>query len=524
MSDTSALRSRLEEGIARNVEEKTVTIYPQSLRERGDAHFGLVCLGSRKKLVIQGKISEEFDPERTIERAEDLIHLCPLSVSNASALRTHFPWTSPRPLGRTSALGCGDRLGIASPGHIRACRDKDVVPVLAQQSIREMERTNRTAQQVLDDATWAVFQEGFTDGFGADADHLKTTDAVDSCVAAGYTMYTIDPSDHVDTDADHLSGRELSTRFEALPWDRLSTSPEKTLDRYADRAVRLDETAGSTEIEFTEEVVRRSAVKYGSALAHTSVLAGHLARRYARDRPGEDYDLEMSIDETDHPTRPQEHYFVAAELDRLDVNVTSLAPRFTGDFQKGIDFIGNLDRFEETFRRHTIIAQAFGGYKLSIHSGSDKFSAFPILGRHAGEHLHLKTAGTSFLEALRLAARHAPDLFREVVSFAFERFEKDRKTYHVTTNLDAIPDPTTISSEDLERAYLEDDNGRQLLHITYGSVLTARENGEYRFRDRLYDVLNEHEEEHYETIWSHFIDHIESVGWLASDEGDGRTS
>jgi hypothetical protein len=98
----------------------------------------------------------------------------------------------------------GDRLGLATPGHVRAVRatGSSIAPIFAQQSIREMARTGRTPQQVMDDATWGAFLEGWTGGVGADADHLKTPADIDACLAAGFTFYTIDPGAHVDNRAD----------------------------------------------------------------------------------------------------------------------------------------------------------------------------------------------------------------------------------------------------------------------------------------------------------------------------------
>ncbi len=81
----------------------------------------------------------------------------------------------------------------------------NIAPIFAQQSIREMTRTGRTPQQVMDDATWGIFQEGWQDGFGADADHLKTPGDIDACLAAGYTFFTIDPGAHVDNRAETAS-------------------------------------------------------------------------------------------------------------------------------------------------------------------------------------------------------------------------------------------------------------------------------------------------------------------------------
>lgn len=511
----NATLDHLQQCLAERTGEQ-VKIYHRSLLENGEAQYCLARINGEKKLIVLGTSPSPFEEEDAADRAEGTLVVCPLTPANANELRGLFPWTAPQPLGTETAVGCGDRLGLATPGHIRACRETGVRPVLAQQSIREMERTGRTPQDVMDDVTWAVFQEGYQAGFGADADHLKTAEDIDACFAVGYTMYTIDPSDHVDNDADDLNEAALEERFAALPWKALDTTLAACLDRYTGKAIALDAAGDAVRIRFDEPALKRAAVKYGAAIAHTKALAEHLAARYRGDRPDATYDLEMSVDETAQPTRPREHYFVAAELQRLGVEVTSLAPRFVGDFQKGIDFIGDRDAFEASFRQHAAIAEAFGDYKLSIHSGSDKFSIYPIMGRHAGGRLHLKTAGTSYLEALRVVARHAPELFRAIVDFAFERFEADRKTYHVTTDLDAIPAPADVSDADLEATYLDDDNGRQLLHITYGSVLTARQKGASRFRDQIVAVLNEHEEEHYETLHSHFLQHIEGVGAMST--------
>ena len=100
---------------------------------------------------------------------------CELSHENACVLRKLFPWTAPvRGLQKPKSFGLGDRLGIATYGHIDLFEDNDVFPVFAQQSIRELNLTSRTYEDVLDAATFAVFREGYKKGFGADGDHLKT--------------------------------------------------------------------------------------------------------------------------------------------------------------------------------------------------------------------------------------------------------------------------------------------------------------------------------------------------------------
>ncbi len=123
-----------------------------------------------------------------------------LNHCNAKALRKELPWLQPKLLGRKTSAGMGDRLGIATPGHVRAVRNFQgrIAPIFAQQSIREMKRTGRSPEQVMDDATWGCFEEGWQGEIGCDADHLKTPNDIDVCVAAGYTFFTFDPGDHVD--------------------------------------------------------------------------------------------------------------------------------------------------------------------------------------------------------------------------------------------------------------------------------------------------------------------------------------
>src|SRR5204862_836741 len=107
------------------------------------------------------------------------------------------------------------------------------------------------------------------------------------------------------------------------------------------------------------------------------------------------------------------------------------APRYIGDFEKGVDYKGELTEFEKSLTDHAAIAEMLGPYKLSLHSGSDKLSIYPAFARETKGRFHVKTAGTSYLEALRAVLRHDVDLFRKITDFARERYDADRATYHV---------------------------------------------------------------------------------------------
>jgi hypothetical protein len=416
-----------------------------------------------------------------------------LTAANAAVLRERLPWLNPQPLGLKLSAGCGDRLGLATPGHIRAVRNAgNVAPILAQQSMRENARTGRSPQQVMDEAMWGVFQEGWREPWGADADHLMTTADVDVCVAAGYTFYTVDPGAHVDNEAHDAPMEALKGKVHGLPWSDLDDSPEKLYQRYVGVGFDVE----GWRLVFDELALARAAAKYGRAVAHTARMYRHLTGVMG----SRSFELEVSVDETETPTSPHEHYFVANELRRLGVQWVSLAPRYVGQFEKGVDYIGDLDQFDREMAKHAAIARVLGPYKLSIHSGSDKFSVYPIYARHAGMLVHLKTAGTSYLEALRAIATVDPGLFREILGLARERYDEDRATYHVSAQLGKVPRPEETPDGDLV-GILDQFDGREVLHVTFGSVLD-------RFGGELLAALDANEEAYYDALEIHFDRHL----------------
>ncbi|MBV9469033.1 MAG: hypothetical protein JOZ57_07280, partial [Abitibacteriaceae bacterium] len=341
--------------------------------------------------------------------------------------------------------------------------------------------------------------------WGADADHLKTEGDVRQLVEAGFTFFTIDPSEFVDDKVLSYNSEELETRFAAFK------GSAEFATRYLDRTFEVplsDDNSSPLQVSFSRVTLLQAALKYGRAVAHTDQLAQLLDNLKGTGN----YDLEMSVDETATPTSVEEHFFIAHELKLRGVQVQSLALRFVGEFQKGIDYIGNLGEFEARLRDHITIARHLGPYKISIHSGSDKFSIFPIIGKVCGGLVHEKTAGTWYLEALRVIARVEPKLFRKICEFAAERFPIDRATYHVVSDLHDLPDYERMANGELE-SILDNNTGRQMLHVTFGSVLTDKnERGGWRFRDRIYWLLENHEDLHYEIIKSHSKHHMQALG------------
>jgi len=488
-------------------------VYASSLVGAGGWLIALARLGEAKRLVLVRGSDAPADPpvrpvdtvDGTMDGAPVTVALCEMNAEAAGAVRALLPFANPQVLGAQRAFGAGDRLGLAGPGHIRAGRQhgKGMALVLAQQSARELTRTHRTPQEVIDAATWAVLQEGYREPWGADADHLKTFDDVGAAAEAGFTMFTIDPGDHVDDQADANDPTELMLKYDDLPWGALETTSDAMWHKYV--GITYDLGDGIRLVSETPEDLMRAACKYGRAIAHSVSMAGRIAAVMG-DRP---FEIEVSVDETASPTRVFEHFFVAAELKRLGVpNLVSLAPRFIGEFEKGIDYKGDLDAFEETVHQHVIVARCCGPYKLSIHSGSDKFSVYPIVARHAGELVHLKTAGTSYLEALRVIGQVDAELFGEIYAFAYDRYDQDRASYHVSAELAGLPAPSDLSADQMP-GLLDRVDTRQVFHVTFGSVLTTKDDGgDWLFRDRLLAALDANEEAHYQALVAHIGRHM----------------
>lgn len=467
------------------------TEYPASRASHEGATFWLQQGSAGKELVIEGAAAPVLDAFTGAAQGERFV--APASADNARALRATLPWLAPRRWGLATSAGTGDRLGLCTPGHVRAFQDvAGVNPVFAQQSTREMGRTHRTPRDVLDDATWGAFQGGWTGGVGADADHQKTEDSLTACAEAGFVFFTVDPGDEMDMAAHHDPAASVRAKAAALDLSSLDTTPEDVVARYAGTTVELE----SGPLTLDEESVVRAVAKAGPALVRGFELINHVRSL------GVTHELEFAIDETDEPTTPVEHVVLVSELQRLGVELVSFAPRWVGQFEKGVEYIGSRDELARDFQRHAEISRRLGPYKLSLHSGSDKFLIYPLFAEATQGVSHLKTAGTSWIEALRVVARHEFDLLREILELSLASFEENRHSYHLSCDPSRIP--THPSDEQLDDLVTAIDS-RQVMHVGYGAVLE-------QFGDQIRQVLDDHEDELYAIMHQHFLKHLAPFG------------
>ncbi len=456
-----------------------LAVYQKSMDEANGTICAIVRADGVKMLAVLG------DGEFIGEDKGELL-LCPLTVENARALMTLFPYT--RPLSHREhpfTIGLGDRLGLATPGHVRAISGYDVFPVFAQQSMRELKLTGRSFSDVIADAAFGVFQEGYKGGYGADGDHLKTKEEIAYALESGCSMITLDCSEQIDTAAAALSDEEAATAYGQLPPGLRERYEQRYLNKELPLVGRL-----------TPAELRRIVLTFWRAVNHAVDCY-----RYIREERGSDADFELSIDETLTVTTPAEHYVIASELAAQGVRPDSVAPHFTGTFEKGVEYSGDLRAFARDFEVHQKIAEHFG-YKLSLHSGSDKFSVFSTVGRVTGGRVHVKTAGTNWLESMAVIAEKDPALYRRAHKYALEHRQEAEKYYRVSTDVQEIPD-IDLQSDAYLPEYLRLPASRQTMHICYGLLLA-----EDWFREEFFRVMDKREEAYYIRLEAHIGKHL----------------
>ena len=480
--------------------QKKFNVYEESINIT-DLCYCFMAFDENEKFLILtgGSYFNSFEGEIIVISGKKC-KKCSLSNYNSKLIRDIFNFTNPVSVGdKKVSIGLGDRLGHASAGHLKLLKGKNIFPVLAQQSIRELTLTGRTYDDVLSAVVWAVLQEGYREGFGADGDHLKTADEVNMALDCGFTMITLDCSEHINNDIEGLTVEQINAKYM-----QLDTGMRKYWeDKYKEKTFKL---SSGTEISINAVELSAAVLIYSAAIDFAEGIFNNIIKNAVVK-----VDFEISIDETLTPTNTIAHYIVASEFYDRGVNIQNMAPRFCGEFQKGIDYRGDFEQFTKELLIHNAISKNFG-YRLSIHSGSDKFSVFPVIGRVTEGNFHIKTAGTNWLEAMRVIAIEDADLFRAMYRHSVKRLNDAKKYYHIFTEKCMVPDENKYSDDQLENLLITEEP-RQALHITYGYLLGDKDdNDRYLFRDRFFAVLHKYENTYYKCLKKHIGRHLETLG------------
>ena len=369
------------------------------------------------------------------------------------------------------SFGIGDRFAHQAKAQLQAFRmlaedGIDVAPVW-NKSNREHTFIGSEPQSVFDAGQAAVKELGWTKGWHVDADHiqLKTVDRFMICS----DFFTIDVADSI--------GKPASVSDVAS----FVTNHPELIGPLSIQGVSLPLIISQADVE-------RVAAKYLLAVQDAGRIYRHIIAAKGEDK----IIAEVSMDETDAPQTPPELLIILAALADENIRLQTIAPKFTGRFNKGVDYVGDLFQFEKEFNDDlAVIAHAVKAYglpanlKLSVHSGSDKFSLYPII-RHAlartGAGLHLKTAGTTWLEELIGLAEASGDgltLAKEIYAYALEHVDELCAPYASVIDIDRNKLPTSATVDSWTGPQLAsalrhipahpgfNAHVRQLLHVSF---------------------------------------------------------
>ena len=490
-------------GSFRNQYKNEFSIYKASYREKDGSYFFLVKDTEKKYLIV---ITRD-DFFKTIEflRAEGMlfnkisykVYFASLSFSNMKLLMKIFETPKVSVCTKNASFGTGDRLGIVTPAHLKAFSSKNIFPVLAQQSVRELTKTKKTWRDVISCAYWGCFEAGYNGFFGADADHVKDFENLKAACKAGFSMFTIDSSDFIKKNIESVKKSEIEDFY------NINNKNYNFTNYYSDRKIKI----GGSDFELGTDMLKLLVYTYFEAIIYVKKCYELLL--VSKNEP---FDLEVSMDEIPEPITPLPHIFIAQELLRQGIDFKNLALRYVGKWEKAVDYIGNHDEFNLQIKLHAEITKKIGGYKLSLHSGSDKFSIYPDFSSVNNGRFHIKTSGVSWLEAMRVTAKNDAELFREIFNFCLKNFEAEKIFYDVSADLSKLKKIDNISDSELINL-LDSPAARQVLHINYGALLELKDkNGKNIFKDRIYSLLFKKEDEHYIFVSSQIKKHIKLLG------------
>jgi hypothetical protein len=371
------------------------------------------------------------------------------------------------------SVGIGDRFAHQAKAQLRACtlaaeKGVEVIPVW-NKSNREHLIIGSEPGTVRAAADAAVKALGWAKPYHVDADHIRLETVGRFLPACDF--YTIDVADSIGQPAAPEAVKAFA-------------------DRHPELAGRIEIPGIAEPFATTRQDVERVAAKYLKAVQD----AGAIYRKIAAAKGEGNFITEVSMDETDAPQTPPELLLILAALADEKVPVQTIAPKFTGRFNKGVDYVGDLKQFEKEFSDDlAVIAFAVRKYglpanlKLSVHSGSDKFSLYPIMRqaiRETGAGLHLKTAGTTWLEEVIGLAESGGNGFglgmaKEIYAGALKKKDELCAPYATVIDIDSakLPSAETVNgwtAQQFVSALRHDPSNpafnpslRQLVHVGF---------------------------------------------------------
>jgi tagaturonate epimerase len=406
------------------------------------------------------------------------------------------------------SMGVGDRFSHQAKAQLSAIKKAEDAGILItpvwNKSFREHQIIKSRPEDTRAQADSAVKTLQWKHPYFADADHVgfKTIDHfIDSC-----DFYTLDVADFIGKKTEENKIQSFVEKYKFL-------CGKKTIEG-------IDEI-----IEITESTILEIAEKFLFAVEEAGKVYRHLLEKKGKN----EFVVEVSMDETDEPQSPVEMLFILAAIAQEQIPIQTIAPKFSGRFNKGVDYVGDVEKFSKEFEEDiAIIKFAIKEFnlsknlKLSVHSGSDKFSIYSSINKAIKKFdvgVHLKTAGTTWLEeiiGLASAEGEGLQIAKEIYRSAFNRYDELCGPYKTVIDIDTkkLPNPDEVdkwSGEKYALVLRHDQsnkeynlNFRQLLHVGYKVAAEMEE--------RYLNALDKYEEVIAKNVIENLYDrHIQKV-------------
>lgn len=387
------------------------------------------------------------------------------------------------------SLGCGDRFGREGEAqlaaYMKAAEQGISVSPVWNKSNREHMTVHTEPASVRNEADAAVAALGWDQPYFVDADHINLLNVENYIESSDF--FTLDVADNIGEAA-------------------AAADVEAFLTSMDDYIGEIELPGMAETLTLDREAVHGVAERYLSAVQK----AGEIYRFIAARKTGA-YDVEVSMDETEDPQTPVEMLLILFMIAQENIPMDTIAPKFSGRFNKGVDYVGDVGQFEKEFEQDLAVLR-YGvknlglkaNLRLSVHSGSDKFAIYPAINRLIKQYatgLHVKTAGTSWLEeVIGLAEAGGSGLVvaKKIYEAALSRYDELAAPYATVIDIDPNKLPSAAAVNGWSRqdyvAALRHDQGcacynasfRQLIHVAYKVA--------YELGDEYLQALEEHRE------------------------------
>jgi tagaturonate epimerase len=368
------------------------------------------------------------------------------------------------------SFGIGDRFTRQGEAQLKALLEanKSGIPFVPvwNKSNREHQIVKSSPVDTWTEASEATKALNYTGAWYVDADHINLG-SVEGYIDHS-NFFTLDVADYIGRAVEQSEMDDMKKKLSAFLGE-LSIPG-------------IDET-----FKITEAVLEEIVLKFYTAIKEAARIYQAISTKR-----GDDFIAEVSMDEVNDAQTPIELFFILAMIDHFNIPAQTIAPKFTGRFNKGVDYVGDTAKFKVEFEQDLMVIehaiQSFGlpsNLKLSVHSGSDKFSIYPIIGEVIKKYdkgIHIKTAGTTWLEeviGLALAGGEALDMAKEIYAKAFARSEELCGPYATVIDIDydSLPSPEEVNAWSSKKfvntlrhipGHPDYDSGfRQLIHVGY---------------------------------------------------------